>query len=161
MQNRYNKRSNFDELRKNDLTSRAGFGWESGEEDRLLTMRSEKNSYDEIAAELKRTSRSIQTRLYQHICKLTDIDIIQGSELFEKYDVSEEELTEFKTKRDEHNGKMLNKKRGNNNNRDESLPYIPRDTRNNQYDVRNELNVLRQEVRDLRRELRDLSEKVQ
>jgi len=55
---------------------------------------------------------------------------------------------------------MLTKKRSNNKQRDESLPYIPRDTRNNQYDVRNELNVLRQEVRDLRREVRDLSEKL-
>jgi t-SNARE complex subunit (syntaxin) len=160
MQNRYNKRSNFEELRKNDLTSRAGFGWECGEEDKLLAMRSDKNSYDDIAAELKRTSRSIQTRLYQHICKLTEVDSTQESELFEKYDVSVEELTEFKTKRDEHSGKMLTKKRTNTRQRDESLPYIPRDTRNNQYDVRNELNVLRQEVRDLRREVRDLSEKL-
>ena len=46
MQSRYNKRSNFDELRKNEQTSRAGFGWEDGEEERLLNMRENKSSYD-------------------------------------------------------------------------------------------------------------------
>ena len=158
MLNRYNKRSNFVELRKNELTSRAGFGWECGEEDKLLTMRSDKTSYDDIAAELKRTSRSIQTRLYQHICKLTDIDNSQESELFEKYNVSSEELTAFKTKRDETSGKTQHKKRG--NSRDESLPYIPRESKTNHYGIRNELNVLRQEVRELRQELRELSGKV-
>jgi len=158
MLNRYNKRSNFDELRKNELTSRAGFGWECGEEDKLLTMRSDKTSYDDIAAELKRTSRSIQTRLYQHICKLTDINNSQESELFEKYNVSSEELTAFKTKRDETSSKTHHKKQG--NSRDESQPYIPRESKTNHYDIRNELNVLRQEVRELRQELRELSDKV-
>jgi len=161
MLNRYNKRSNFDELRKNELTSRAGFGWECGEEDKLLTMRSDKTSYDDIAAELKRTSRSIQTRLYQHICKLTDLDNSQESELFEKYNVSSDELTVFKTKRDETSGKTQHKKQGNSyRSRDESLPYIPRESKTNHYDIRNELNVLRQEVRELRQELRELSDKV-
>ena len=72
MQSRYNKRSNFDELRKNELTSRAGFGWEDGEEEKLLAMREDKSSYEDIAADLKRTVRSIQTRLYQYICKLVE-----------------------------------------------------------------------------------------
>jgi hypothetical protein len=36
MSRRYSKKSHFDELRKNEQTSRAGFGWEEGEEERLF-----------------------------------------------------------------------------------------------------------------------------
>ena len=72
-QYRYNnRRSNFDELRRNENTSRAGLGWETHEEETLLSMRLENSSYDDIALKLKRTSRSIQTRIYQHICKLVE-----------------------------------------------------------------------------------------
>lgn len=156
MQSRYNKRSNFDELRKNELTSRAGFGWEDGEEEKLIAMRVEKSSYEDIAAELKRTVRSIQTRLYQHICKQVESESMDEAELLSKYDVPLEELSEFKKKRDEHQNKMAFRKRGVRNQRDSSRPYIPYDSRNSNYDIRNELNVLRQEVRELRQELRDL-----
>ena len=157
MQSRYNKRSNFDELRKNDLTSRAGFGWEDGEEERLLAMREEKSSYEDIAGELKRTVRSIQTRLYQHICKQVETESVEEQGLLEKYEVTTEELDEFKKKREEHQNKMASRKRNNKKyQRDSSRPYIPYENRNANYDIRNELNVLRQEVRELRQELRDL-----
>lgn len=155
MQSRYNKRSNFDELRKNELTSRAGFGWEDGEEERLLAMRVEKSSYEDIAGELKRTVRSIQTRLYQHICKQVETESIEEQSLLDKYEVTSEELDEFKKKREEHQNKMASRKR-NKYQRDSSRPYIPYENRNTNYDIRNELNVLRQEVRELRQELRDL-----
>ena len=147
MQSRYNKRSNFDELRKNDLTSRAGFGWEDGEEERLLAMREEKSSYEDIAGELKRTVRSIQTRLYQHICKQVETESVEEQGLLEKYEVTTEELDEFKKKREEHQNKMASRKRNNRYPRDSSRPYIPYENRNANYDIRNELNVLRQEVR--------------
>lgn len=157
MQSRYNKRSNFDELRKNELTSRAGFGWEDGEEERLLAMRAEKSSYEDIASELKRTVRSIQTRLYQHICKQVETESLEEQGLLEKYEVTTEELDEFKKKREEHQNKMASRKRNNNKyQRDSSRPYIPYENRNANYDIRNELNVLRQEVRELRQEVRDL-----
>ena len=157
MQSRYNKRSNFDELRKNEQTSRAGFGWEDGEEERLLNMRENKSSYDDIAQELKRTSRSIQTRLYQYICKQVESSDADEKELLQKYDVTDDEISEFKKKRDEHQNKMLARKRPNKyNNRENSRPYFPYETRNVNYDIRNELNVLRQEVRELRQEVRDL-----
>lgn len=156
MQSRYNKRSNFDELRKNELTSRAGFGWEDGEEERLLSMRVDKSSYEDIAAELKRTVRSIQTRLYQHICKQVETESVDEQSLLDKYDVDQEDLGEFKKKRDEHQNKMASRKRNNRYQRDTSRPYIPYENRNANYDIRNELNVLRQEVRELRQELRDL-----
>ena len=157
MQSRYNKRSNFDELRKNELTSRAGFGWEEGEEERLLSMRENKSSYDDIAQELKRTSRSIQTRLYQYICKQVESSDMDEKELLQKYDVSAEDIAEFKKKRDEHQSKMSARKRPTKyNNRENSRPYIPYETRNVNYDIRNELNVLRQEVRELRQEIREL-----
>tara|TARA_B100000795_G_C22806649_1_gene445382 strand:+ start:6207 stop:6740 length:534 start_codon:yes stop_codon:yes gene_type:complete len=158
MQSRYNKRSNFDELRKNELTSRAGFGWEEGEEEKLLSMRLEKSSYDDIAGELKRTIRSIQTRLYQHICKQVECESMDEKEFQHKFGVSDEELSEFKKKRDEHQNKMASRKRNTRTSRDTSRPYIPYDTtRNASYDIRNELNVLRQEVRELRQEVRELN----
>ena len=48
MARRYNnKKTHFDELRKNEQTSRAGFGWEEGEEEKLLSMRLNKSSYDD------------------------------------------------------------------------------------------------------------------
>jgi hypothetical protein len=162
MQNRYNKRSNFDELRKNELTSRAGFGWESGEEDKLLEMRLQNTSYDDIAVELKRTTRSIQTRIYQYICKLVDNGESTEDEALKKYDVTVDELTDFKTKRDEQFNKIQTRKRtnvGRVRDRDESRPYNSAETRNTNYDIRNELNVLRQEVRELRQEVRELRDK--
>ena len=97
MQQQYRyKRSNFDELRKNETTSRAGLGWEAGEEDKLLAMRLEKSSYDDIALELKRTSRSIQTRLYQHICKLVEDENEDEAALVQKYDITYDDFTLFK-----------------------------------------------------------------
>lgn len=170
MQNRYNKRSNFDELRKNELTSRAGFGWESGEEDKLLSMRLENSSYDDIAVELKRTTRSIQTRIYQYICKLVDNGESTEDEALKKYDVTVDELTDFKSKRDEQFNKIQTRKRtgggsgggsggGRNRDRDDSRPYNSTETRSTNYDIRNELNVLRQEVRELRQEVRELRDR--
>ena len=163
MQNRYNKRSNFDELRKNELTSRAGFGWESGEEDKLLSMRLEKASYDNIAVELKRTTRSIQTRIYQYICKLVDNGESTEDEALKKYDVTVDELGDFKSKRDEQYSKVQTRKRGGgggrNRDREDSRPYNSTETRSTNYDIRNELNVLRQEVRELRQEVRELRDR--
>jgi len=156
MQYRYNKRSNFDELRKNELTSRAGFGWEDGEEERLIAMRVEKSSYEDIASELKRTVRSIQTRLYQHICKQVETEFVEEQSLLEQYEVTKEDLDEFKKKREEHQNKMASRKRNNRYQRESSRPYIPYENRNANYDIRNELNVLRQEVRELRQEVREL-----
>ena len=63
-------------------------------------MREDKSSYEDIAADLKRTVRSIQTRLYQYICKLVEGESMDEAELLSKYDVPLEELTEFKKKRD-------------------------------------------------------------
>ena len=91
------KRSNFDELQKNEATSRAGKGWEADEEEKLLSMRSENSSYDEIALELKRTSRSIQTRLYLHICKLVEVENEDESALISKYDIDYNDFALFKT----------------------------------------------------------------
>lgn len=162
MQTRYNKRSNFDELRKNELTSRAGFGWESGEEDKLLSMRLENSSYEDIAVELKRTTRSIQTRIYQYICKLVDNGETTEEEALKKYVVTVDELNEFKTKRDEQFNKIQTRKKtgGGGGSRGENGNGRQRDeTRNTNYDIRNELNVLRQEVRELRQEVRELGDK--
>lgn len=164
MQTRYNKRSNFDELRKNELTSRAGFGWESGEEDKLLSMRLENSSYEDIAVELKRTTRSIQTRIYQYICKLVDNGETTEEEALKKYVVTVDELNEFKTKRDEQFNKIQTRKKtgggGGSGSRGENGNGRQRDeTRNTNYDIRNELNVLRQEVRELRQEVRELRDK--
>jgi hypothetical protein len=156
MSRRYNKKSHFDELRKNEQTSRAGFGWEEGEEEKLLSMRQEKSSYEDIATELKRTPRSIQTRIYQYICRLVENDGASEDELVAKYDVSLDDLKEFKTKRDEYFTKVNSYKRTPRYNKNEGKPYMQNEPRNINNDIRNELNVLRQEVRDLRSELRDI-----
>ena len=63
-------------------------------------MRAEKSSYEDIASELKRTVRSIQTRLYQHICKQVETESLEEQGLLEKYEVTTEELDEFKKKRE-------------------------------------------------------------
>ena len=160
MARRYSKKSHFDELRKNEQTSRAGFGWEEGEEERLLAMRTEKSSYEDIAAELKRTSRSIQTRIYQYICRLVEHDNADEAELIAKYDVNPDDLKDFKVKRDEYFTKVSARKRPNRYNKDESKPYIQPESRNINNDIRNELNVLRQEVRDLRKEVRDIRDRI-
>ena len=155
MSRRYSKKSHFDELRKNELTSRAGFGWEEGEEEKLLSMRLDKSSYEDIATELKRTSRSIQTRIYQHICRLVDNENANEEELVTKYDVNPDDLKEFKSKRDEYFTKVSARKRPSRH-KEEDKPYIQNEPRNINNDIRNALNVLRQEVRDLRSEVRDI-----
>jgi hypothetical protein len=166
-QYRYSRRSNFDELRKNETTSRAGLGWEAGEEEKLLAMRLEKSSYDDIALELKRTSRSIQTRLYQHICKLVEDENEDEAALIQKYDIDYDDFTLFKTQRQEKITKFESRKEGG------SKPYrkpkrydsnvrgdrsddvsqtqyfTPYENKN--YNVRNEVNTLRQEVYELRK----------
>ena len=165
-QYRYNRRSNFDELRKNETTSRAGLGWEAGEEEKLLAMRLEKSSYDDIALELKRTSRSIQTRLYQHICKLVEDENEDEAALIQKYDIEYDDFTGFKTQRQEKITKFESRKEGGSKpyrkpkrydsnvrgERDDSSQtqyFTPYENKN--YNVRNELNTLRQEVYELRK----------
>jgi hypothetical protein len=165
-QYRYNRRSNFDELRKNETTSRAGLGWEAGEEEKLLAMRLEKSSYDDIALELKRTSRSIQTRLYQHICKLVEDENEDEAALIQKYDIEYDDFTGFKTQRQEKITKFESRKEGGSKpyrkpkrydsnvrgDRDDSSQtqyFTPYENKN--YNVRNELNTLRQEVYELRK----------
>ena len=165
-QYRYNRRSNFDELRKNETTSRAGLGWEAGEEEKLLAMRLEKSSYDDIALELKRTSRSIQTRLYQHICKLVEDENEDEAALIKKYDIEYDDFTGFKTQRQEKITKFESRKEGGSKpyrkpkrydsnvrgDRDDSSQtqyFTPYENKN--YNVRNELNTLRQEVYELRK----------
>ena len=113
-QYRYNRRSNFDELRKNDTTSRAGLGWEAGEEEKLLSMRLEKSSYDDIASELKRTSRSIQTRLYQNVCKSVETDNDDEASLIQKYDIDYDDFVLFKNQRQEKINKYESRKEAGN-----------------------------------------------
>jgi hypothetical protein len=168
-QYRYNnRRSNFDELRKNETTSRAGLGWETHEEETLLSMRLDKSSYDDIALKLKRTSRSIQTRIYQHICKLVDDENEVEAELVKKYDIDYEDFVSFKTMRQEKMNKYESRKedgskpsyrkpkRFDNSQRgDDKSQYItPYENKNN--NIRNELNTLRQEVYELRKLVNDL-----
>lgn len=182
-QYRYNRRSNFDELRKNETTSRAGLGWESGEEERLLSMRLEKSSYDDIAVELKRTSRSIQTRLYQHVCKLVEVENDDESALIQKYDITYDDFLTFKTQRQEKLNKFESRKDslgGGGGNGDGTKPFrkqkrfdkfdggdrggdrgdfkssyvAPYENKN--YSMRNELSTLRQEVYELRKMVNEL-----
>jgi hypothetical protein len=182
-QYRYNRRSNFDELRKNETTSRAGLGWEAGEEEKLLSMRLEKSSYDDIANELKRTSRSIQTRLYQNVCKSVETDNEDEASLIQKYDIDYEDFVLFKTQRQEKLNKFESRKEaaagaasgteGRNGASDGSRPYrksrrydtpsqyttssqytTPYENKN--YNMRNELSTLRQEVYELRRIVNEL-----
>jgi hypothetical protein len=163
-QYKYNRRSNFDELRKNETTSRAGLGWETGEEDKLLSMRLEKSSFDDIALELKRTTRSIQTRLYQHVCKLVEVDNEDENELVKKYDLEYDDFESFKTQRQEKLNKFESRKEGGSkpfrkpkrydsvfrSERDDNSQYVtPYENKN--YNVRNEINTLRQEVYELRK----------
>jgi hypothetical protein len=167
-QYRYNnRRSNFDELRRNENTSRAGLGWETHEEETLLSMRLDKSSYDDIALKLKRTSRSIQTRIYQHICKLVEDENEVEAELVLKYDIDYEDFESFKKMRQEKMNKYESRKddgtkssyrkpkrfdttqRG-----DDKTQYItPYENKNN--NIRNELNALRQEVYELRKLVND------
>jgi hypothetical protein len=173
-QYRYNRRSNFDELRKNDTTSRAGLGWETGEEEKLLSMRLDKSSYDEIANELKRTSRSIQTRLYQSVCKSVEVDNEDEAVLIQKYDIDFDDFVLFKTQRQEKMNKFESRKEGGSSSgskpfrKPKRFDAIDRGDRgdaksqyvtpyeNKSYGMRNELNTLRQEVYELRRIVNDM-----
>jgi len=163
-QYKYNRRSNFDELRKNETTSRAGLGWETGEEDKLLSMRLEKSSFDDIALELKRTTRSIQTRLYQYVCKLVEVDNEDECELIKKYDIEQDDFDSFKKQRQDKLNKFESRKENSSKpfrklrrydttirgERDDNSQYVtPYENKN--YNVRNEINILRQEVYELRK----------
>jgi len=149
------KKSNFDELQKNETTSRAGKGWETGEEDKLLSMRLNKSSYDEIALELKRTARSIQTRLYLYICKSVETENEDENVLISRYDVDYDDFVSFKTQRQESSQKSYRKPYRKSSKFDTtangaSSQYItPYENKN--YNVKSELNFLRQEVFELRK----------
>lgn len=148
------KRSNFDELQKNEATSRAGKGWDVDEEEKLLSMRSEKSSYDEIALELKRTSRSIQTRLYLHICKLVEVENEDESVLISKYDIDYNDFASFKTQRQESSFKQYRKpyrKPYKSDTAGTDKSQFTSSYENKNYNVKNELNSLRQEVYELRK----------
>lgn len=149
------KKSNFDELQKNETTSRAGKGWETGEEDKLLSMRLNKSSYDEIALELKRTVRSIQTRLYLYICKSVETENEDENVLIGRYDVDYDDFVSFKTQRQESSQKSYRKPyrksskfdtTANGANSQYITPY-----ENKNYNVKSEINFLRQEVFELRK----------
>ena len=168
-QYRYNRRSsNFDELRRNDATSRAGLGWETGEEDKVLSMRLNKSSYDEIATELKRTSRSIQTRLYQSVCKSVETENEDESSLIAKYDIDSEDFLLFKTQRQEKLNKFESRKEQSSltSHTSQSFqkpkrfntekPQYTTPFENKNYSMRNDLNTLRQEVYELRRIVSEL-----
>jgi hypothetical protein len=73
-------------------------------------MRLEKSSYDEIANELKRTSRSIQTRLYQNVCKSVETENDDEASLIQKYDIDYEDFVLFKNQRQEKLNKYESRK---------------------------------------------------
>jgi len=73
-------------------------------------MRLEKSSYDDIANELKRTSRSIQTRLYQNVCKSVETENDDEASLIQKYDIDYEDFLSFKTQRQEKLNKYESRK---------------------------------------------------
>lgn len=149
------KKSNFDELQKNEATSRAGKGWEVDEEEKLLSMRIDNLSYDVIALELKRTSRSIQTRLYLHICKLVEVENEDESVLISKYNIDYNDFALFKTQRQENSLKQYRIPVS--RSRAAHQPYKADNTQftssyeNKNYNIKNELNSLRQEVHELRK----------
>ena len=148
------KRSNFDELQKNEATSRAGKGWEAEEEEKLLSMRSDKSTYDEIALELKRTSRSIQTRLYLHICKLVEVENEDESALISKYDIDYNDFASFKTQRQESSFKQYRKpyrKPYKSDNAGTDKSQFTSSYENKNYNMKSERNSLRQEVYELRK----------
>ena len=144
-------------------------------------MRLDKSTYDDIAIELKRTSRSIQTRLYQHVCKLVEVENEDENALIQKYDITYDDYLAFKTQRQEKLTKFENRKDSLNGASGGTKPFrkqkrYDRDERsdrgdrgdlqsqyvapyeNKNYSMRNELNTLRQEVYELRKivnELRD------
>jgi hypothetical protein len=147
------KRSNFDELQKNEATSRAGKGWEAEEEEKLLSMRSDKSSYDEIALELKRTSRSIQTRLYLHICKLVEVENEDESVLISQYDIDYNDFAAFKTQRQESSFKQYRKpyRKPYKSETGADKSQFTSSYENKNYNMKTELNSLRQEVYELRK----------
>lgn len=158
-QYRYNRRSsNFDELRRNEATSRAGLGWETGEEEKVLAMRLNKASYDDIASELKRTSRSIQTRLYQSVCKSVETENEDEPSLIAKYDIDNEDFLLFKTQRQEKLNKFEGRKEHFQKPKrfDTEKPQYTTPFENKTYSLRNELNTLRHEVQELRRIVNDM-----
>lgn len=146
-------------------------------------MRLEKSSYDDIAVELKRTSRSIQTRLYQHVCKLVEVENDDESALIQKYDITYDDFLTFKTQRQEKLNKFESRKDslgGGGGNGDGTKPFrkqkrfdkfdggdrggdrgdfkssyvAPYENKN--YSMRNELSTLRQEVYELRKMVNEL-----
>jgi hypothetical protein len=149
------RRSNFDELQKNEATSRAGKGWEADEEEKLLSMRLEKSTYDEIALELKRTSRSIQTRLYLHICKLVEVENEDESALISKYDIDNNDFATFKTQRQESNYKQyripVSRSRAAHQPYKADNSHFTSSYENKNFNMKSELNSLRQEVYELRK----------
>jgi hypothetical protein len=85
--------------RQNEETARAGLSWEDGEEDTLMSMILKGDTYADVARDLKRTEGSIKNRLYSIICRQIDVGDETYLSAFDKYNVSTDELEDFREKK--------------------------------------------------------------
>lgn len=85
--------------RQNAETARAGLAWDADEENRLISQVLDGVSLLDIAKELQRTEGSIRTRLLTIVCSKIDNGEETVDSAYEKFNVSESELNEFRDKK--------------------------------------------------------------
>ncbi len=85
--------------RQNEETARAGLSWEDGEEDRLVRMLLDGNTYVDVARILKRTEGSVKNRLYSILCRQIDAGEETCQSAYDKFNVSNDELDDFRDKK--------------------------------------------------------------
>ena len=90
---------NMKKLRESPETSRAGLKWEDTEDDKVLNMLKNKNTYVDIAKELKRTANSIKTRAIMNAIKMIEEDGKDKETVMKDFDLSDTDIKEYKEKK--------------------------------------------------------------
>lgn len=102
--------SRFQELLKNQRlnpeTSRAGLKWDAEDYNNLIKKAKEGVDIDEIAKILKRTSGSIKTRLIVYALDKIEKDNVKKEDAIKMVNITENDIDEYKEKRD----KLIEKK---------------------------------------------------
>jgi hypothetical protein len=82
-------------LRQTIETSRAGLKWESDEDDRLLYMVSNGNSFSDIAKILQRSEGSIKTHLTLYALNKMEKENMSLEQVVDLVKLSEKDITDF------------------------------------------------------------------
>ncbi len=107
--------SRFQEMlynqRQNPETSRAGLKWEPNEDDQMLAMLAEGQTFSDIAKTLQITEGSIKTRLTIYAVNKMENDKLSASQVAGMLHLTVEDITEYQQRKQSREERLRDKKR--------------------------------------------------